>query len=322
MSLTDMVIMPGADYQAACDAIREKTEGVGYIRSGDMAELIRSIETGGGNVQHFTLPIGRSRGDVNGDGLINVDDISALQKVTSTTDEVSLWCADANANGSVNNADILVLSAYLMGNIGLLTSAPTFSDYYNNWTYYKTDDYSGYFYIDIPIEGVTESSKVTMLVPSRAESITDVICADGSIRVVAKCCPGIEMECALIIDENGIVWNSTPMGELSTSGANVCVDNNANTTIYYFSKNYPIGTTIPANGELNDTLSPNDLYAVLYNSSEVSRARYTIGDGYALSVGGGFSDIYFNDESSPSDGYDQIDILRVDVSASIKLTFS
>ena len=46
MSLTDMVIMPGADYQAACDAIREKTEGVGYIRSGDMAELIRSIEIG------------------------------------------------------------------------------------------------------------------------------------------------------------------------------------------------------------------------------------------------------------------------------------
>jgi hypothetical protein len=46
MSLTDMVIMPGADYQAACDAIREKTEGVGYIRSGDMAELIRGIETG------------------------------------------------------------------------------------------------------------------------------------------------------------------------------------------------------------------------------------------------------------------------------------
>ena len=46
MNLTDMVIMPGADYQAACDAIREKTEGVGYIRSGDMAELIRGIETG------------------------------------------------------------------------------------------------------------------------------------------------------------------------------------------------------------------------------------------------------------------------------------
>lgn len=46
MSLTDMVIMPGADYQDACEAIREKTGGTGYIRSGEMGEQIRSIPTG------------------------------------------------------------------------------------------------------------------------------------------------------------------------------------------------------------------------------------------------------------------------------------
>lgn len=46
MSLTDMVIMPGADYQDACEAIREKTGGTGYIRSGEMAAQIRGISTG------------------------------------------------------------------------------------------------------------------------------------------------------------------------------------------------------------------------------------------------------------------------------------
>lgn len=43
MSLTDMVIMPGGDYQAACDAIREKTGGTEPIKSGNMAAQIRGI---------------------------------------------------------------------------------------------------------------------------------------------------------------------------------------------------------------------------------------------------------------------------------------
>lgn len=47
MSLTDMVIMPGADYQAACDAIREKTGDTESIKSGAMAEAIRGIQSGG-----------------------------------------------------------------------------------------------------------------------------------------------------------------------------------------------------------------------------------------------------------------------------------
>lgn len=43
MSLTDFVIMPGADYQDACDAIREKTGGADAIKSGDLGAAIRGI---------------------------------------------------------------------------------------------------------------------------------------------------------------------------------------------------------------------------------------------------------------------------------------
>ena len=46
MALTDMVIMPGADYQDACDAIREKDGSTAVIKSGDMGAKIRAIETG------------------------------------------------------------------------------------------------------------------------------------------------------------------------------------------------------------------------------------------------------------------------------------
>lgn len=88
MSLTDMVIMPGADYQAACDAIREKTEGVGYIRSGDMAELIRGIKTGA-QLPELTNPASASE-IANGYEAINaegakVTGTAALQQMLNIT---------------------------------------------------------------------------------------------------------------------------------------------------------------------------------------------------------------------------------------------
>lgn len=46
MSLTDMVIMPGADYKDACDAVREKTGGTADIKSGELGAQIRGISTG------------------------------------------------------------------------------------------------------------------------------------------------------------------------------------------------------------------------------------------------------------------------------------
>lgn len=48
MALTDMVIMPGADYLGACDALRAKHGTTGKIKSGDMAQLIEDIPSGGG----------------------------------------------------------------------------------------------------------------------------------------------------------------------------------------------------------------------------------------------------------------------------------
>lgn len=48
MALTDYVIMPGADYQAICDKIRDKTGKVDPIKSGDLVGEIDSIIGGGG----------------------------------------------------------------------------------------------------------------------------------------------------------------------------------------------------------------------------------------------------------------------------------
>lgn len=43
MPLTDYVIMPGADYQAACDKLREKSGKTDPIRSGDLASEIEAV---------------------------------------------------------------------------------------------------------------------------------------------------------------------------------------------------------------------------------------------------------------------------------------
>lgn len=43
MALTDYVIMPGADYQALCDKIREKTGKTGAIKSGDLVTEIELL---------------------------------------------------------------------------------------------------------------------------------------------------------------------------------------------------------------------------------------------------------------------------------------
>ena len=47
MALTEYVIMPGEDYQAACDAIRAKSGKTDLIKSGEMATEINSITTKG-----------------------------------------------------------------------------------------------------------------------------------------------------------------------------------------------------------------------------------------------------------------------------------
>lgn len=47
--MTDHVIMPGADYKAICDAVREKTGGTEPLKSGDIPGEIEKIESSDAN---------------------------------------------------------------------------------------------------------------------------------------------------------------------------------------------------------------------------------------------------------------------------------
>ncbi len=51
MTLTDMVIMPGADYQNTCNAIREKTGGKERIKSGQLLDAVDQVFLAGGQAR-------------------------------------------------------------------------------------------------------------------------------------------------------------------------------------------------------------------------------------------------------------------------------
>lgn len=156
--------------------------------------LYEAIESGA-HTTPITIPAGRMRGDVDGDGKItqnDVDEITAHYMGTATiTDTVSLWCADANADGNINEIDATQINKYMQGKTSTLTVTPTLADYYNNWTYQKIDDLTGEFYADISIEGMTANHSATVTVKGEFEAgfFTKAECKAGTIRIYAKLCP-------------------------------------------------------------------------------------------------------------------------------------
>lgn len=55
MALTEMVMMPGVDYQNICDAIRAKNGQTDLIKSGEAADLILNLPTGGDGPEIFSV---------------------------------------------------------------------------------------------------------------------------------------------------------------------------------------------------------------------------------------------------------------------------
>lgn len=117
-----------------------------------------------GNAYFFIteIPKGRMRGDVDGDGKLtqtDADQISQHMAGNITLTGADLWCADTNGNNSVNGIDRSQLNKYIMKQSSNLTAKPTFADYYNNWTYHKVDDTSGYWTTELSIPAITADTE-------------------------------------------------------------------------------------------------------------------------------------------------------------------
>ena len=151
--------------QAALNDKQSKITANGILK-GDGAGAVTAVEET--EVQLVDLPIraesiiipkGRMRGDINGTGKVGTsDDVLNSPYFAGTTDPANpdSWVCDINADGKIDANDMQAIVS------GILYSTPLIADYYNNWTYVKVDDLTGYWTTEISIADLTTSNNVVV----------------------------------------------------------------------------------------------------------------------------------------------------------------
>lgn len=170
-----------------------------------MSSIIgRSIIAGGAGVGMVfaEIPKCRMRGDVDGDGKITQDDATLIAKATAhmiTLTGADLWCADVDADGDVTSSDTKEINTYLKGKPNALTTIPTFADYYNNWTYHKVNDTSGYWTTELSIPDITVEMAVSVICGGnvRAGTFIKVETFSGGVRIYANYPPIEALPCTV-----------------------------------------------------------------------------------------------------------------------------
>lgn len=177
------------------------------------------------NTIAITLPAGRVRGDVDGDGMVTVADseiiMTQLTGGASITDSIQLWCADINNDGEIDIKDTRLIGRVAeegYEKIGLYGN-----DYTGNWIAnpnYETE--LGQFYTDIAVEGILATDNICL--GDYTGRVTNFVVTDGSIRVFVTIPPIADTSVNLFIFEGSesktvVASNgSTFLGSVSRGG--------------------------------------------------------------------------------------------------------
>ena len=147
---------------------------------------------GKSNHAFISIPSGRMRGDVDGDGKFTLADFNLIVNHSNgtsiITDETQLLCADINNDGSINNNDSSISYDLYFDD----SKAGAYTEITGNWTNnpnYETEE--GQFYTDISIEGMSTTSSASVLVQGEYELgfFTKAECIEGALRIYARLCP-------------------------------------------------------------------------------------------------------------------------------------
>lgn len=144
-------------------------------------------------ITKITIPAGRMRGDIDGDGKFTEDDETLIANHLNTTaplvDETQLLCADINGDGQIKSNDSSMCAKIVAG---ISQPGSAGAEVTGNWTNnpnYDTEE--AQFYTDITITGMTANSSASVIVKGSYESgfFTKAECMAGKLRIYAKLCP-------------------------------------------------------------------------------------------------------------------------------------
>lgn len=152
------------------------------------------------------------RGDIDGDGKITQNDRNRINEHlggTITLTGADLWCAKVTGNNEISVSDLVQLMQYLEGKTNNLTGIPTFADYYNNWTYHKVDDLTGYWTAEIAINGLKTTSDAIVNIGNDEGIFYKSELSDGAIHFYATRPPIAEVSATITFKSGtGVITTS------------------------------------------------------------------------------------------------------------------
>lgn len=181
----------------------------------------------------ITIPAGRMRGDVDGDGDITIADATLINNhvngVNLITDEMQLLCADVDNNGTIDNEDTTLVNYICMFGS---TYRESCTDILENWTInpnHETEDML--YYTDITVNGISSehSAIITIADTNYDKSFFRAELFDGIVRIYAKLCPISEVKAVVQYgngNEASVVIVDT-LGVLPISNGGTNSDNGA-----------------------------------------------------------------------------------------------
>lgn len=142
------------------------------------------------------IPKGRMSGDIKGTGKVGtVQDLTSSQYYSTQTDPANpdSWACDINGDGWVDSSDVGLITN------GQLYSTPLIADYYNNWTYHKVDNHSGYWTTNLAVPGITAETDMSISVQGNVRKNTFIKAEPlaGGIRIHANYPPIRALPCSV-----------------------------------------------------------------------------------------------------------------------------
>ena len=190
-----LVDVPNGLLKGDGTTISAAVAGTDYMTPTDVNSAITTIISKSGLI-NTTIPKGRMRGDIKGNGKVGTyEDLSASQYFTLPIDPANpdSWACDINGNGTINGADIKALFS------GAIYSKPFMADYYNNWTYHKVNDTSGYWTTELSIPAITAETEgsITWGGTGFTGTFIKAEAFSGGVRIYANRPPIEALPCAV-----------------------------------------------------------------------------------------------------------------------------